>query len=313
MDTALIATINDLLERAAAAPPNRVAVINPTNAETFAAVVEAHNALHCRFVLVGDRETIRNGMQGQGAQPSDAEIVNKPLLEEALRTAIVMARDGNADILMKGSVDTSTMMKAVLREESGLRTGRLISDVVVLEYPRQDENQLLMITDGGVNVSPDLADKVQMIQNAVRVAHALGNPEPRVAVLSATEFILPDLHSTLDAAVLSKMNARGQIKGCVVDGPLALDNALSADAAAKKGIVSDVAGHADILLAPGIESANMLAKGATYFAGLPLAHVLAGARVPILIPSRADKSRAKMLSIALGIVVSAYGKGRPEG
>jgi phosphate butyryltransferase len=306
MDPELIRNFEELVTRASATPRCVVAVINPSNAETFAAIIDARNVVRSSFVLVGNRETIRNGLQTGGGEPSDVEIIHKPTLDEALRTAVGMARDGGADLLMKGSVDTSSMMKAVLRGESGLRTDRLISDVVILEYPRRDDNRLLMITDGGINLSPNLADKVELIRNAVEVAHALGNAVPKVAVLSATEFILPDLHSTVDAASLSKMNLRGQIKGCVVDGPLALDNALSPEAAAEKGIVSEVAGGAEILLAPGIESANMLAKGATYFAGLPLAHVLVGARVPILIPSRADKSRAKLLSIALGMVVSTY-------
>jgi len=305
MNTELIRTFDDLLARAGTASRS-VVVVNPSNAETFAAVVEARSVLRSRFALVGNREIIRKGLQTQGAQPSDARIIHKPTLEDALRTAIGMVRDGHADILMKGNIDTAAMMKAVLREEGGLRTGRLISDVVVLEYPRRDDNKLLMITDGGINLAPGLTEKAELIQNAVEVAHALGNADPKVAVLSATEFILPDLQSTVDAAILSKMNQRGQIKGCTVDGPLALDNALSPEAAAEKGIVSDVAGRAEILLAPGIESANMLAKGATYFGGLPIAHVLIGARVPILIPSRADTSRAKLLSIALGMIVSSY-------
>jgi phosphate butyryltransferase len=146
----------------------------------------------------------------------------------------------------------------------------------------------------------------------VEVAHALGNPNPKVAVLSATEFVVPTLQSTLDAAALSKMNERGQIKGCIVDGPFALDNAISADAAAEKAIASPVAGHAEILIAANIESANSLAKSTTYFAGLRLAHVIVGGKVPILIPSRADKSEAKMLSIALGVIMSDYYDRNPQ-
>ena len=174
----------------------------------------------------------------------------------------------------------------------------------MFEFPERKEYKLIMITDGGLNVSVDLNVKVELIRNAVFVAHALGNREPKVAVLSATEFVNPALVSTVDAAALSKMNERGQIKGCLVDGPLALDNAISPTAAAEKGIKSQVAGHADILLAPGIEAANMLAKSTTYFAGFRLAHVIVGSRVPILIPSRADSSDAKTLSIALGMVMS---------
>jgi len=166
------------------------------------------------------------------------------------------------------------------------------------------ETKFIMITDGGMTLAPDLKNKVELIKNAVEVAHALGNPNPKVAVLSATEFVLPNLQSTLDAAALSKMNERGQITGCVVDGPFALDNAISNDAAAEKRIKSEVAGRAEILVAANIESANSLAKSTTYFAGLRLAHVIVGAAVPILIPSRADKSDAKLLSIALGMIMS---------
>ncbi len=211
---------------------------------------------------------------------------------------------------MKGSIDTGTMMKAVLEEGSGLRTGRLLSDIFVLEYPPREMSKFIMITDGGMTLAPDLKNKVELIRNAVEVAHALGNPMPKVAVLSATEFVVPNLQSTLDAAALSKMNERGQITGCVVDGPFALDNAISNDAAAEKRIKSEVAGRAEILVAANIESANSLAKSTTYFAGLRLAHVIVGARVPVLIPSRADKTDAKLLSIALGMIMAA--KSREE-
>jgi phosphate acetyltransferase/phosphate butyryltransferase len=160
-----------------------------------------------------------------------------------------------------------------------------------------------MITDGGVVTTPDLKTKRELIINAVEVAHALGNPMPKVAVLSATEFVNPNLQSTVDAAVLSKMCERGQITGCIVDGPLALDNALSPEAAAEKKLTSPVAGQADILVAHTIEVANSLAKGATYFAGLMLAHVIVGARVPVIISSRADKSEARVVSVGMGMLM----------
>ncbi len=197
-------------------------------------------------------------------------------------------------------------MKAVLSDEAGIRTGRLLSDIFILEFPQRLDNRFVMITDGGMTLAPDLKNKVELINNAVEVAHALGNPNPKVAVLSATEFVVPSLQSTLDAAALSKMNERGQIKGCVVDGPYALDNAISAEAAAEKSLASPVAGHAEILVAANIESANSLAKSTTYFAGLRLAHVIVGGKVPILIPSRADRADAKLLSIALGVIMSEY-------
>ena len=301
---AMITSFDDLLRRASGLSLKRILVVNPANAETFQAIAEAQKKLPARFLLVGDPDAIRNGLAAEGGDSATTEITAAATAAEALAKAIALARSEKADVLMKGSVDTSTMMKAVLQESSGLRTGRLLSDIFIMEFPERKENRLMMITDGGMTLSLDLKNKVDLIKNAVFVAHALGNPEPKVAVLSATEFVLPNLASTIDAAALSKMNDRGQIKGCLVDGPLALDNAISPEAAEEKGIVSKVAGRADILLAANIESANSLAKSTTYFAGLRLAHVIVGSRIPILIPSRADKSDAKLLSMATGMLMS---------
>ncbi|MBE0557592.1 MAG: bifunctional enoyl-CoA hydratase/phosphate acetyltransferase [Proteobacteria bacterium] len=300
----MITSFDDLLRRAAGLSPKRILVVNPANTETFQAIANAQKKLPTTFLLVGDPDLIGRHLADEGGDPAKAEIIAAPRVNEALEKGIALAREEKADVLMKGSVDTSTMMKAVLLESSGLKTGRLLSDIFILEFPERKDNKLIMITDGGMTLSLELKNKVDLIKNAVFVAHALGNPEPKVAVLSATEFVLPNLQSTLDAAALSKMNDRGQIKGCIVDGPLALDNAISPEAAEEKGIISKVAGRADILLAANIESANSLAKSTTYFAGLRLAHVIVGSRIPILIPSRADKSDAKLLSIAAGMLMS---------
>jgi phosphate butyryltransferase len=296
------------MKYAAAMPEKRVVVVNPKNEETFSAISDALRMLKTRFILTGDKDLISQALKAYEIPGSSVEVLDAPDVDQALRIAVRLAREGAADILMKGSVDTSTMMKAVLREENGLRLGRLLSDIFILEYPQREDNKFVMITDGGMTLAPDLRNKVEMIKNAVDVAHALGNPLPKVAVLSATEFVVHNLPSTLDAAALSKMNERGQINGCVVDGPLALDNALSQQAAEEKGIKSLVAGHAEILVAANIESANSLAKSTTYFANLPLAHVIVGGRVPILIPSRADKRDAKLFSIALGMIMSEFHK-----
>jgi phosphate butyryltransferase len=309
MTTPAILEFDSLLNYASTISGMRVAVISPGNPETFSSIVQAQKTLHAFFILVGDREVIQHGMANLDGDPSQMEILHCPAPGSALRTAIELVRDEKADILMKGSVDTGTMMKAVLEEGSGLRTGRLLSDIFVLEYPPREASKFIMITDGGMTLAPDLKNKVELIRNAVEVAHALGNPMPKVAVLSATEFVVPNLQSTLDAAALSKMNERGQITGCVVDGPFALDNAISDDAAAEKRLKSEVAGRAEILVAANIESANSLAKSTTYFAGLRLAHVIVGARVPVLIPSRADKADAKLLSIALGMIMAQSNRG----
>lgn len=302
----MIKNFDELLASAKTIRGKRVIVISPNNEETFAAVNEVSKAGLADQILVGDPKTIDNGLCRNGSLPKGVEVVPEESALAALKKSIELVRDGRGDILMKGGVDTSTMMKAVLEEHAGIRTGRLLSDIFIMEFPGRTDNRFIMITDGGMTMAPDLKNKVELIRNAVAVAHALGNRMPKVAVLSATEFVLPNLPSTIDAAALSKMNERGQIKGCVVDGPFALDNAVSPDAAREKGIASPVAGHAEILIAANIESANSLAKSTTYFAGLRLAHVIVGGRVPVLIPSRADKSDAKILSIALGIIMSGF-------
>lgn len=302
----MIKSFDDLLKHAATLAGKTVLVILPANGETFASIALAQKNLNVRFILVGDSEVIEHGVESHGIAKDRADVFEAAEPPDALQKSLELASEGKANILMKGSIDTATMMKAVLRQESGLRTDRLLSDIFLLEYDPRPENKFIMITDGGMTLAPDLKNKVELINNAVEVAHALGNMNPKVAVLSATEFVLPNLPSTLDAAALAKMSDRGQIKGCVVDGPFGLDNALSPEAAKEKGITSPVAGHAEILVAANIESANSLAKGTTYFGNVRLAHVIVGSRVPILIPSRADKSDAKLLSIALGVIMADY-------
>jgi phosphate butyryltransferase len=298
----MIENFEQLLNKALHINGKRVIVIFPNNEETFSAIRDALAIHLAQFILIGEETLIRK----QFPPSSNVEVINVRNQLEALTTSIELVRGGKGDILMKGGIDTSTMMKALLQESAGIRTGRLLSDIFILEFPQRNGNKFVMITDGGMTLAPDLKNKVELINNAVEVAHALGNDLPKVAVLSATEFVIPNLQSTLDAAALSKMNERGQIKGCIVDGPFALDNAISIEAAEEKGLKSPVAGKAEILVAANIESANSLAKSTTYFAGLRLAHVIVGGKVPILIPSRADKSDAKLLSIALGIIMCEF-------
>ena len=296
----MIDNLDELLAAAAKVGTRRALVVSPANAETFEAIREGREKLGLQFILVGDRKTIAAALPDRAG----TEIVDCPDVEGCLATSVELLGRGEAHILMKGSVDTATLIKTALRPESGLRTGRLLSDIFIFEYAPRRENKLIMITDGGLNVAPDLEAKVQLIRNAVEVAHRLGNANPKVALLAATEFVQPNMPSTLDAAVLSKMNERGQIRGCVVEGPLALDTALEESAAKEKHIGSAVAGAAEILVCPNIECANALAKSTTYIAKARLAHVIVGARIPILIPSRADSSDAKLLSLALGMIMS---------
>jgi phosphate butyryltransferase len=302
----MVHNFSELLDAALRVKNRSTVVVFPSNEETFSAVERACELRLSKFVLVGDRNIIGARFGGGDKKNTEIEIIHEESPLSALHKAIELIREGKGDILMKGGIDTSTMMKYVLKEDAGIRTGQLLSDIFVLEFPERIDNKFIMITDGGMTMAPDLKNKVELINNAVEVAHALGNMNPKVAILSATEFVLPNLQSTIDAAALSKMNERGQITGCTVDGPFGLDNAISAEAAAEKRMKSEVAGHAEILVAANIESANSLAKSTTFFAGLRLAHVIVGGRVPVLIPSRADKSDAKMLSIALGVLMCDY-------
>jgi phosphate butyryltransferase len=304
----MIKNFQELLSHARTLPAKQVAVIFPANEETFLAVKEARDVGIASFLLVGDERSISEGLKkveagGQGISHKYVQNV-----EDAILQSVAAAREGRADILMKGSVDTSTMMKAVLDQKAGVRTGRILSDIFMFEYPERIDNKFIMITDGGVTIAPDLNEKVELIKNAVEVAHALGNENPKVALLSATEFVHPKLPSTLDAAELTRMNERAEIRGCIVGGPFALDGAISLEAADEKRMSSPVAGRAEILVAPNIETANSLAKSTTYFAGFALGHVIVGGRVPILIPSRADKAEARLHSIALGVIMSEYMK-----
>jgi len=302
----MIKNFAELISAAQQIQGKKVVVVFPDNEETLSAVSQSCGNKLAEFILVGDQNIIEKKMSKGGRSSTGTEIVHQPTIQGALETTVDLIKKGKADIVLKGGVDTSTLMKTVLHEDAGIRTGRLLSDVFMFEYPGRSENKFIMITDGGLTLAPGLKEKIEILNNAVEAAHALGNTNPKVAILSASEFVNPELQSTVDAAIMSKMNERGQIKGCIVDGPLALDNAISSEAAGGKNIVSRVAGKAEILVLPNIESANIFAKGTTYFAGYRLAHVIIGGRIPILIPSRTDRSDAKMLSIAFGKIMSDY-------
>jgi phosphate butyryltransferase len=222
--------------------------------------------------------------------------------ERAAELAVKAVRSKEAGVLMKGNIPTAMILKAVLNKEFGLRAGKVLSHVAAFEIPRFD--RLIFVTDAAMNISPTLDDKAQIINNAVSVARALGMEVPKVAPLAAVETVNPVMQATLDAAALTQMNNRGQIRDCVIDGPLALDNAVSATAAEHKGITGDVAGEADILLVPNIEAGNILYKSLVYFAGAKVGAVIAGAAAPIVLTSRADSAESKLYSLALALSVS---------
>ena len=306
MRTTVIDSFDELLQVARQCSSKRIATVFPANAETFEAVATSARSLPSDHLLIGRPSAIEEGLKATGLSSGNVKIIECEKKDDAVRIAIEMARAGEADIVMKGSVDTGSLMRGVLDRERGLRSGGLLSDVFLFEYPARANQKFVMITDGGITVAPGLKEKVDLIRNAVSVAHALGNDRPKVALLSATELVSPAIPSTVEAAEITAMASRGEITGCTVAGPLALDNAVSEEAAHEKGITSPVAGKADILVMHSIEAANALAKSTTYFAGFRLAHVVVGARIPLLIPSRADKSDAKLLSIALGMMMSEY-------
>jgi len=297
-----VRTFAELLDAAKAKGPKRIAVAAGHTSETMLAGLDAEVAGLAEVILVGDRDEIHRIARQEGFDIRRMEIVHRPQPREAAYETMRLVSQGQADIAMKGKVETSDYLRAALSKELGLRTGRLFTHVAAFEIPGFD--RLIFISDAGVVVAPDLEQKVQIVQNAIYVAHALGISLPRVAVLAATEVVNPKVPTTLDAANLSKMADRGQIQGGLVDGPLALDNAISPESARIKGIKSEVAGYADILITPDIEAGNVLAKAITYFAEGKMAGVVVGARCPLIVASRSDTREAKLVSLALGVMLA---------
>ena len=221
-------------------------------------------------------------------------------MAKACAKAVEAIHEKKAHIILKGKADTALLLKAVLDKEKGLGTGEVMSDVLAYET----EERLILMSDGGIVMYPDLKEKISIVKNAVKVAHALENRNPKVALLASVEVVNPKMECTLDAAIITKMNQRNQITECTIDGPLAFDNAIDIEAAKIKGIESPVAGHADILIFPNIEAGNIFAKSLTYYAKYRVAHVVIGTKAPILIASRADTAETKMLCMAMGIVAA---------
>jgi phosphate butyryltransferase len=291
-----------LLDRCRDGKRMRIAVVCAQDEDVLVALDEARRQGIVEGVLVGDQAKIEKIAGTVGVDSGAFEIVHEPGEAGAAERAVRMVAEGRADTLMKGLVKTATLLKAVLNKEWGLRSGALLSHLFLFYIPKM--GRFYGLTDGGINTYPDLHAKVGIIENAVKCYHALGCARPRVAALAAVEVVNPDMPCTLDAAALTQMQRRGQIKGCLVDGPLALDNAVSEEAARHKGIDSDVAGKADILLVPDIEAGNLLGKTMLYLTGGDGAGVILGAKVPVVLTSRIDSARTKLLSIALGAVLS---------
>lgn len=303
----MIQTMLQLLQLAQEGEPGRLAVACAQDEYVLEAVGEATKLGIVQPILVGDEGEIRAIVEKSQPALADAVIVSQPDKAQACITAARLVRDGVANVLMKGFVDTAVILRALLNRENGLRGDGIITHDLLLEVPGYQ--RLFHVTDSAMTISPSLADKVQIIKNAVQVAHALGNPCPKVAALCAVEKVNDKMPCTVEAAELAAMNRRGEISGCLVDGPLALDNAVSQEAAAHKGIQSEVAGQADILLVPNIEAGNMLNKSMEYFAGAKKAGVIVGAKVPVALTSRASSPESKLYTIALACLIARQSRG----
>jgi phosphate butyryltransferase len=298
----VISTFAQLVEKARGVGPKTVAVAAAQEKEVLLAVqdAEAQNLAEC--ILVGDRAVITEIAQENSIDVRRMMIIQEPEPKQAARKVMELVRLGHAQMAMKGKIETGDFLRAALDKEAGLRVGRLLTHVGIYEIPGFD--RLLFLSDAGVVVAPTMEQKIEIVQNAIYVAQRLGVEQPKVAILAATEMVNPKIPATLDAANLSKMADREQIKGGIIDGPLALDNAISLESAQIKGIKSNVAGRADILIPPDVEAANVLAKAITYFAKGIMAGVVVGGKSPIIVASRSDPHETKLVSMALGVILA---------
>jgi phosphate butyryltransferase len=295
--------LESLIDKATQLDNITVAVAVAEDEEVIEAVIEALKRNLANFILFGDNEKINTilNVKHKDQQKSNKSltVVHADSNTMAAELAVRAVSTKEATVLMKGNIPTSVLLKSVLNKEYGLRTGNILSHVAVFEIP--DYDRFTIVTDAGMNIAPDLEEKAQMIRNAAAIARAIGIEYPKVAPIAAVEVVNPAMQATIDGAALTIMNKRGQITGCIVDGPLALDNAVSALAAEHKGIQSEVAGRADILLVPAIEVGNVLYKSLIYFAKAKVGAVIAGAKAPIVLTSRADSAESKLYSLALAI------------
>ncbi|MEX0414474.1 phosphate butyryltransferase [Bacillus sp. C30] len=296
--------LEHLIDQAAGQSKKTVAVAVAEDHEVIEAVAKAIKLQLAQFRLYGNQEKIIGMLQEHGLQTSEhIEVIAAASSAEAAELSVKSVSNGEADVLMKGNIPTANILKAVLNKEWGLRKGSVLSHVAAFEVPNYD--RLIFVTDAAMNIAPDVTQKAAIIQNTVEVAQAIGIDLPKVAPIAAVEVVNPAMQATIDAAMLTQMNRRGQIKNCVVDGPLALDNAVSQIAAEHKGIVSDVAGKADILLVPTIEAGNVLYKSLVYFANAKVGAMIAGAKAPIVLTSRADSAETKVYSLALAVATAS--------
>ena len=291
-----------LIARCKALTPLPTAIVHPCDESSLRGAVEAAEMGILQPILVGPREKIEAVAAQFKLDISRYELVDAPHSKAAAEVAVRLAREGKVEMLMKGSLHTDELMGAVVRSATGLRTGRRISHAFIMDVPKLD--RAIVVTDAAINIFPTLEDKMHIVQNAIDLCHALGFPQPKVAILSAMETVNPTVPSTVEAAALCKMADRKQITGGILDGPLALDNAIDLTSARIKKIDSPVAGMADILVAPDLEAGNMLAKSLTFMADADAAGIVLGARVPIILTSRADSVTTRLASCAVAALVA---------
>lgn len=291
-----------LLARCEGLAPVPTAVAHPCEATALAGAVEAAARNLITPLLVGPAAKIAETAAAAQLDISNLEIIDVPHSHESAAKAVALIREGKAEILMKGSLHTDELMSAIVSREGGLRTGRRISHVFIMDVPTY--HKVLIVTDAAINIAPTLEDKVDICQNAIDLAVSLGLEKPKVAILAAVETVTSKMPATLDAAALCKMAERGQIKDGILDGPLAFDNAISAQAAETKGIKSPVAGDPDILLAPDLEAGNILAKQLSFLANADSAGMVLGAKVPVILTSRADSVRSRIASCGVAKLVA---------
>ncbi len=289
-----------LIEACVDLEPLKTAVVCPDDKNSLAGAVLAAEAGLIEPILIGSRKRVADTAEQCDVDLSRFEFIDIEDEPEAAARGVALVHENRVEALMKGHIHSDDLLKEVVKRNGGLRTTRRLSHVFVMDVPGRP--QPLIISDAAINIAPDLETKVSIVQNAIDVALALGNPEPKVGILSAVETVNPAIPSTLDAAVLAKMAERGQIKGGVVDGPLAMDNAVDVQAARTKGITSLVAGHAEVLIVPNLEAGNMLAKELTFVAHAEAAGLVVGAKVPVMLTSRADDERSRLASCALALL-----------
>jgi phosphotransacetylase len=298
-----------LLERCAGFEPIPTAVAHPCEATALSGPIEAAKKGLIVPILVGPADKIEMTARSSGIDLQDFQVVDAPHSAAAAAKAVEVVRKGEAELLMKGSLHTDELMGAIVARETGLRTGRRISHVFVMDVPTY--HKVLIVTDGAINIAPALEDKVDICQNAIDLAISLGVEKPKVAILAAVETVNSKMPATIDAAALCKMAERGQITWAQLDGPLAFDNAISKEAAKTKGIQSDVAGDPDILLAPDLEAGNILAKQLSFLAKADSAGLVLGARVPVILTSRADSIRSRIASCAVAMLAAHARRNKP--